>query len=114
MIDKFQAIIKLVPKAKFMIIGENIIWEDERPQPSEEEIQAKINELQAAEPMRLLKEERNRLLAETDWRFRVDLNPSQAWYDYCQELRDLPSNSNPQLDENGQLTNITWPEEPNA
>ncbi len=62
--------------------------------------------------MRILKEERNRLLAETDWRFRIDLEPSQAWYEYCQELRDLPSNSDPQLDENGQLTNVNWPTPP--
>ena len=82
--------------------------------PTEEEIKSKIAELEAAEPMRLLKEERNRKLAETDWRFRVDLNPSQEWIDYCQALRDLPSNSDPQLDENGQLTNVTWPEVPNA
>ena len=75
-------------------------------------IQAKIAELKAAEPMRLLKEERNRLLAETDWRFRIDLEPSQAWYEYCQELRDLPANSDPQLDENGQLVNVTWPTPP--
>ena len=82
--------------------------------PTEEEIKSKIAELEAAEPMRLLKEERNRKLAETDWRFRVDLNPSQEWIDYCQALRDLPSNSDTQLDENGQLTNVTWPEVPNA
>ena len=98
------------------IVGDKIIewFEPELEKPTEEEIQAKIAELEAAEPMRLLKEERNRRLAETDWRFRVDLNPSQAWYDYCQALRDLPSNSDPQLDENGQLTNVTWPEVPNA
>jgi len=75
-------------------------------------IQAKIAELEAAEPMRLLRIERNRLLQETDWRFRSDLTPSQAWIDYCQALRDLPANSEPQLDENGQLTNVTWPEKP--
>ena len=62
--------------------------------------------------MRLLKEERNRKLAETDWRFRSDLTPSQEWIDYCQALRDLPANSEPQLDENDQLTNVTWPEIP--
>ena len=76
------------------------------------EIQAKIAELEAAEPLRLLRLERNRLLQETDWRFRSDLTPSQAWIDYCQALRDLPANSEPQLDENGQLTNVTWPEKP--
>ena len=41
-------------------------------------IQTKIAELQAAEPMRLLKEERNQRIAESDWRFLSDQTPSQA------------------------------------
>ena len=76
-------------------------------------IAAKIAELTAAEPMRLLRIERDRLIALTDWRFRSDLTPSQAWIDYCQALRDLPTNSTPALDENGNLTGITWPTPPN-
>lgn len=28
-------------------------------------------------------------LAETDWRFRSDMTPSQGWIDYCQALRDV-------------------------
>lgn len=80
--------------------------------PTEEELQAKIAELQAAEPMRLLREERDRLIALTDWRFRSDLSPSQAWIDYCQALRDLPATATPSLDENGNLTNVTWPTPP--
>ena len=75
-------------------------------------ILAKIAELQAAEPMRLLRIERNQKLAETDWRFRVDLSPSQAWIDYCQALRDLPATTEPMLDDVGNLTNIDWPEVP--
>lgn len=112
MIDK--AILSIISDAKFALRGNTLEWLDERTKPSESEIQAKIDELEAAEPMRLLKEERNRKLAETDWRFRVDQNPSQEWYEYCQALRDLPSNSDPQLNEKGQLTNVTWPEVPNA
>ena len=111
------AILNLLPNAQFTIESNDynkIKWYDERPQPTEEQIQTKIDELEAGEPMRILKEERNRLLAETDWRFRIDLEPSQAWFEYCQALRDLPLNSDPQLDENGQLTNVTWPEKPNA
>ena len=106
------AIQDLVPNAKFELRGNKLVWNDERPQPTEEEINAKIAELQAAEPMRLLRIERNQLLQETDWRFRSDLTPSQAWIDYCQALRDLPENSEPQLNENGELTNVTWPEKP--
>ena len=80
--------------------------------PSDEEINTKIQELEAAEPMRLLREERNRKLQETDWRFRTDLTPSQEWIDYSQALRDLPSTASPELDENGQLSNVTWPTKP--
>ena len=54
-------------------------------------IQAKIAELKALEPMRLLRIERNQKLTETDWRFRVDLSPSQAWIDYCCLLYTSPS-----------------------
>lgn len=49
--------------------------------------------------------ERNRLLAETDWRFRSDMNPSQAWIDYCQALRDIPSQA-------GFPWNVQWPSKP--
>jgi|TARA_Y100000034_G_scaffold109985_1_gene141746 hypothetical protein len=77
----------------------------------ETKIDAKLEELQVAEPMRLLREERNRRLIETDWRFRTDLSPSQAWKDYCKALRDIPSTATPKT-ENGRLTNVTWPTKP--
>ena len=108
-----DAIKILRPNSSFGTRGNNIIWNDlNNAQPSEEEIQAKIQELEAAEPLRLLRIERNRLLQETDWRFRIDQEPSQAWYEYCQALRDLPTTAEPQLDENGQLTNVIWPVKP--
>jgi hypothetical protein len=66
----------------------------------------------ALEPLRLLRIKRNQLLAATDWRFRSDLTPSQAWIDYCQALRDLPATATPALDENGNLTGVTWPTPP--
>ena len=109
------AILNLLPNAQFTIESNDynkIKWYDERPQPTEAEIQAKIAELQAAEPLRLLRIQRNQLLQQTDWRFRSDLTPSQEWIDYCQALRDLPANSEPQLDENGNLTNVNWPVPP--
>ena len=80
--------------------------------PTEEQIQAKIAELEAAEPLRLLREQRNQLLAESDWMANSDVTMSEEWRIYRQALRDLPANSTPELDENGQLTNITWPEKP--
>ena len=45
-----KAINNLVSDAKFIVINnEEIIWKDERPKPSDEEIQAKIKELEAEE-----------------------------------------------------------------
>ena len=62
--------------------------------------------------MRRLREERNRKLAETDWRASSDLTLSSEWSTYRQELRDLPSKATPTLDDDGNLKNVTWPKEP--
>ena len=42
-----------------------------------------------AEPLRLLREERNRLLAETDWTALGDVTMSDKMKTYRQELRDI-------------------------
>ena len=113
MIQIIDAIRALVPNAE-CTFGDTKIgrWQDARPQPTQAEIDAKIEELKAEEPMRLLRIERDRLIALTDWRFRSDLSPSQAWTDYSQALRDLPATASPSLDENGNLTGVTWPTPP--
>lgn len=49
--------------------------------------------------------ERDSKLSETDWRFRSDMTPSQAWKDYCQALRDVPSQA-------GFPWTVTWPDAP--
>ena len=87
---------------------------DNQEMPTEAEIQAKIIELQAAEPLRLLREQRNQLLQQSDWRATVDYPGSNqaAWLTYRQNLRDLPANSTPSLDDNGQLTGVMWPTPP--
>ena len=94
----------------------NLIWEDTDTQkPSEEEINAKIAELQNAEPMRLLREERNKRLEETDWWGLKETDGrtmTQEQKDYRNALRDLPSTSTPSLDSHGNLENVTWPVKP--
>ena len=72
----------------------------------------KILELRNAEPMRLLREERNRRLMETDWMANSDVTMTDEWRTYRQALRDLPSTASPELDEQGNLTNVTWPTKP--
>ena len=48
--------------------------------------------------------ERDEKLKETDWRASSDLTLSDAWKNYRQALRDVPSQSDP--------FSITWPTEP--
>jgi hypothetical protein len=55
---------------------------------------------------------RDSLLKQSDWWVLPDRTPTQAQLDYRQALRDLPANSTPALDENGNLTGVTWPVKP--
>ena len=59
-----------------------------------------------------LRHQRNQLLQQSDWMANSDVTMSEEWRVYRQALRDLPNTQTPSLDENGQLTNITWPEKP--
>jgi hypothetical protein len=49
--------------------------------------------------------ERDYKLSKTDWRFRSDMNPNQAWIDYCQALRDVPAQA-------GFPWDVQWPSQP--
>lgn len=57
------------------------------------------------ETKKSVRADRNQRLADTDWRFRSDMTPSQAWKDYCQALRDVPAQA-------GFPHNVTWPTKP--
>ena len=70
-------------------------------------VSAKKTELVNAEPMRLLREERDRRLAETDWMAGSDVTMSSAWTTYRQALRDVPAQ-----DGVTGLDNVTWPTKP--
>ena len=89
-------------------------WYEETSKPSKDDLDAKITELTNAEPMRILRIERDKRIAKTDWRASVDLTLSNDWKAYRQALRDLPANSTPKLDSNGMLdeSSVTWPTEP--
>jgi len=78
-----------------------------------QDVENKYQELKDAEPMRLLRLERNRLLQETDWMANSDVVMTDAWKTYRQALRDLPENSaNVAINENGTLINVEWPVKP--
>lgn len=81
-------------------------------QTDEDVISNKILELEAAEPMRQLRLERTRKLAQSDWMANSDVTMTEEWRVYRQALRDITTQT-PSLDENGQLTGITWPTAPN-
>ena len=111
--DIVDALISIGGKFEIKDTYSTLIWRDDViPKPTEEEINDKIAELQNLEPMRLLRQERDRRIAETDWWAGKDVTMSQARKDYRQALRDLPSTAEPQLDEQGNLTNVTWPTKP--
>ena len=107
----------LKPGAEWMLNGGDytgITWLSSEQQPTKTEVIDKIAELDAAEPMRLLRIERNKKIAETDWRVLPDQTPSDDWINYRQALRDLPANASPKLDIGGELdfSSFTWPTEP--
>tara|TARA_Y100000768_G_C23973853_1_gene681990 strand:- start:1178 stop:1564 length:387 start_codon:yes stop_codon:yes gene_type:complete len=70
-----------------------------------DKVKAKKDELVEAEPMRLLREERNRRIAETDWMGNSDVTMSDAWKTYRQELRDITKSAT-------SLDDVTWPTKP--
>ena len=113
-----SAIQKLRPGAEWILRGADysgLEWVDKsQTAPTEIEIDEKIAELDAAEPMRLLRIERDNRIAKTDWRASSDLEISNAWKTYRQALRDLPLSASPKLDSNYELdlTSISWPIEP--
>ena len=122
--DIRSAITALRPGAECTITGdtyEGITWLDKiQTMPTEDEINAKIVELNAQEPFRLLREERNKRIAETDWTqlkdIDLDIIRERNWKNYRQALRDLPAKSNPKLDDYGGLDmkSVVWPDKPSS
>ena len=101
-------------KVQFSMSGGTIInWSDNSvAKPSNSAITAELTRLNNAEPMRLLRLERDEKLAETDWWAVSDLTMSNDRKTYRQALRDLPSSADPKLDSDNFLTNVTWPTKP--
>ena len=85
-----------------------------------DQVKTKLDELNNLEPFRLLREERNKLIAATDWTqlkdIDLDIIRERNWKNYRQALRDLPSKSTPKLDSNGDLdmTSVSWPDKPSS
>jgi len=69
------------------------------------EDEAAYKAIKDAERAEFVRQQRNVMLSKTDWRFRSDMTPSQDWVNYCQALRDVPTQS-------GFPWEINWPTEP--
>ena len=114
---KHTALQSLKPQSKYCWGGyeySGLTWISSDTKPTESEIDAEVTRLTNAEPMRLLRVERDRLLAACDWRASSDLSLSTAWKTYRQSLRDLPASASPKLDTDGNLdmSSVTFPTEP--
>ena len=91
-------------------------WDDEKTyqEPTSEQINIRIEKLKIIKSMRILRKDRNIKLLETDkysipdWPHQSE-EIKQSWMTYRQALRDLTNISNPQLDSDGFVTNVTWP-----
>ena len=117
-----DAIRAIHPDAQFTTV-DDVITEWNSPdiiQPTQEELDTKLTELKAAEPMRQLRVERNKLIAETDWTqlkdIDLDIIRERNWKNYRQALRDLPAKSNPKLNSFGVLDmkSVVWPDKPST
>jgi len=68
-------------------------------------VKTKLIELNELEPMKLLREERNRRIAETDWWASSDLTMSAERTAYRQALRDITKTYS-------SLDDVVWPNKP--
>ena len=95
-----------MPRYK-MVNGERIQFpaEEEKARDLEEQAWA---DGAPARRMADLRDQRNQLLAETDWMGNSDVTMSADWKTYRQALRDI-TKTTPADD---QLSNITWPKKP--
>ena len=113
-----SALKKLKPGAEWILRGaeySGLEWVDSsQTKPTETEVTNKLAELDAAEPMRLLREERDKRLSDSDWMAIGDRTQTDAQKTYRQALRDLPASASPKLDSNYNLdlTSVTWPTQP--
>ena len=114
---KANALSSLKPNKQFAWNGDEysgLTWLGSGTPPTGSEINAEVTRLTNAEPMRLLRVERDARLLACDWRACSDLTLTDSWKTYRQALRDLPTSASPKLDSNGDLdmTSVTFPTKP--
>ena len=116
-----DALLSLKPNKQWVMRSSEysgLEWLDSGTAPTEGEINTELTRLNNAEPMRLLRVERDKRLAACDWvsakATDTGVAVSDAWKTYRQALRDLPASASPKLDSEYELdlTSVTWPTEP--
>ena len=116
-ITRLDAIKSLCPTVDLTVVGNSTItfWSDDSvAKPTDSAIDAELTRLNNEEPMTQLRYERNKKIAESDWRANSDVTLSNEWKTYRQALRDITSGASPKLDSVGRLdmTSVTWPTKP--
>ena len=116
-----DALKTLRPNEQYVWMGHGysgLTWLESSTPPTEAEINTELTRLNNAEPMRLLRVERDKRLADCDWvsakATDTGVAVSDAWKTYRQALRDLPASASPKLDSEYELdlTSVTWPTKP--
>lgn len=112
-VDLHESLMELYPNLSYAMSNndyDTLIWLDTSvPKPSKETLLQRSQEIINAKPLKDLRQERNKRLAEVDWIFSedysIDDDSYQQWLTYRKALRDLPS-----LTEDPE--NPVWPEQP--
>ena len=106
-----KAILSLEPKAQFVVVN-NVITEwlsTDIPQPTDAEIEGEVERLIAEQPAKEIRQQRDRLLTNTDWvvvKYKeLGKAVPAAWKSYRQALRDIPT-------QEGFPNNVIFPEKP--
>ena len=88
---------------------ESIKFPEGYEKPTKEEFEAKLQELVDAQPLKQLRQERDKRLTACDWvvirATSTDTPVPEEWKVYMQALRDLPANTE-------DPTNPVWPDRP--
>jgi len=122
--DIVSALQSLKPGAQWVLRGSDLSgleWVDSAnggsagPRPSDSAINNEIIRLDNAEPMKLLRVERDAKLAALDWEvtraYSKGVAVDTALKNHMQALRDLPASASPKCDSSGSLigSSVTWP-----
>ena len=92
MIRKTEAILSLLPNARFAMVDSTItVWEDDRPQPTDDEIDAELNRLQAEYDSlsyaRSRKQEYDKL-PQFEMQFDDNRDGTTTWVDSINEIKE--------------------------